>query len=108
MKKALLVLIIAISLIGVGALTYAALNQTNTKSSASGCATPPKLIMESTDKYEAMTIYHLKLINNCDSAQKFAIDVVNFPNTPETHNDWTWKDPRVICCIKNNFFIRYR
>ena len=91
MKKFLFFIVIALSLVGVAALTYAAMNQTSTKSSASSCTTPPKMVMESTSKYDTMTIYHLKLINNCSNAEKFAIKVSSLPNSPKKHNDWAWK-----------------
>jgi len=91
MKKAFLFGIIAFSLIGIVVIVYAVGTQTITKSDASSCQTPPKMVLESTNKYEAMTIYNLKLINTCDSAEKFMIKVAKFPNSPEKHDNWTWK-----------------
>jgi hypothetical protein len=38
-----------------------------------------------------MTIYHLKLINNCNSNDKFLVRIKSFPDSPKHYDNWSWK-----------------
>ena len=91
LKYILLIFIIGFSVIGVLVAVFAVRNPANLRTEALGCAQKPKLVLDSANKYENMTIYNLKLINNCSSANAFTIKVTDFPQTPKKYDNWTWK-----------------
>lgn len=91
MKKVLFVAVGFFSIVGILAITIAVRNQTSTKTVASSCTTPPKMVLSSADVYSAMTIFHLKLINNCAEAVQFLVNVSQYPDSPEKYDGWSWK-----------------
>jgi len=92
LKHLIVILLVVFSIIGVLAVAFAIKTPTNTKSeAASDCTEKPKMVLESTDKYAAMTIYHLKLLNNCTEQDQFTIKVKSFPDSPKKYDSWSWK-----------------
>jgi hypothetical protein len=91
LKHFLLLFIIGFSVIGIIVAVFAIRNPANLETEALGCAQKPKMVLESTNKYENMTIYNLKLINNCSSENEFLVKITKFPETPMKYDNWSWK-----------------
>lgn len=92
LKQLIIMLFIVFSIVGVLVIGYAIKSPTNTRSEATtGCNEKPKIVLESTDKYASMNIYHLKLINNCTEQDQFTLKVKSFPDTPQKYDNWSWK-----------------
>jgi len=91
LKHFLIIFVIAFSIIGIIVAVFAVKNPANLQTEALGCAQKPKMILDSTNKYESMTIYNLKLINNCNSKNEFILKVSKLPENPAKYDNWTWK-----------------
>ena len=91
LKHFLIIFVIGFSIIGILVAAFAIRNPANLETEALGCAQKPKMVLDSTSKYESMTIYNLKLINNCSSENEFIVKVSEFPQTPIKYENWSWK-----------------
>lgn len=91
LKYFLIIFVLGFSIIGILVAAFAIRNPANLETEALGCAQKPKLVLDSTNKYESMTIYNLKLINNCSSENEFIVKVSKYPDTPRKYENWSWK-----------------
>lgn len=91
LKHLIIVILVVFSLGAILVAAFAVRNPTNLQTSALGCAQKPRMVLESTNKYETMVIYHLKLVNNCSSSNEFLIKVASFPTSPAQYDNWKWK-----------------
>lgn len=91
MKYLLIIAVLGFSVLGIAIAIFALNKPTNTKVGAQGCTQNPKLVLDSTSKYNTITIYKLKLLNNCESQNEFTVKVANLPDTPKFYSNWSWK-----------------
>lgn len=91
MKYLLIVAVLGFSVLGIAIAVFALNKPTNTQAGAQGCTQNPKMVLDSTSKYDTMTIYQLKLINNCEGQNAFTVKVASLPDTPKFYNNWSWK-----------------
>jgi uncharacterized protein (UPF0333 family) len=91
LKQFIILFALGFTAFGILAAVLLVKSPSTMQTSALNCSQKPKLVLESTNKYETMTIYNLKLINNCNSANEFILNVSKLPETPAKYENWTWK-----------------
>jgi hypothetical protein len=92
LKRVIVILLVILSISGSLVIAFAIKSPTNTRSEATtDCTEKPKMVLDSTDKYATMNIYHLKIINNCTKQNEFIVNVKSFPDSPEKYKNWSWK-----------------